>query len=145
MRGHDYDDEPYFVIEQPGSGIGTFLLGLALGAGAALLLAPRSGEEIRERIGARARDLRDSAKQMVDDVSETIQDSLSDARDRMHEQVDDARSAAQSAARRGRRNVRNAVDAGRSAAQEARVELERKLEQQRSLGRHDDPYSEPTA
>ena len=38
------DDEPYVVIErQQGSGIGSFLLGAAIGAGIALLLAPRSG------------------------------------------------------------------------------------------------------
>ena len=142
MRGYDYDDEPYFVIEQPNNGIGPFLLGLAIGAGAALLFAPRTGDETREMLRSRARDMRDSARQMVDDMSEGLQTTIADARDRVTDQVDEVRSAA----RRGRRQMRNAMDAGRAAAEDAREELERKLEEQRTTRRDDDPYSSnPTA
>jgi hypothetical protein len=41
----DYSPAPYVVIEKGEIGIGPFLLGIALGAGAALLFAPQSGQE----------------------------------------------------------------------------------------------------
>jgi len=44
------DDEPIVVIEKNEPGIGTFLVGLAVGAGLALLFAPRSGEETRREV-----------------------------------------------------------------------------------------------
>ena len=44
MRHHHDDDEPYVVIEKSG-GMGSFFLGLAIGAGLALLFAPKSGRE----------------------------------------------------------------------------------------------------
>ncbi|NUO63939.1 MAG: YtxH domain-containing protein, partial [Gemmatimonadaceae bacterium] len=45
MRDDDYefdDDEPYVVIERQSAGIGSFLVGAAIGAGLALLFAPKS-------------------------------------------------------------------------------------------------------
>ena len=51
-RYEDYDDERVVIVEREGngSGLGALLLGLAIGAGAALLLAPESGEAMRARI-----------------------------------------------------------------------------------------------
>ena len=56
-----YDDEesdyapPYVIVERREIGVGPFLIGIALGAGVALLLAPQSGEETRRGIARRAR------------------------------------------------------------------------------------------
>jgi len=44
------DDEPYVVIERQSAGIGSFLVGAAIGAGIALLFAPKSGVETRREI-----------------------------------------------------------------------------------------------
>ena len=126
---YEYDDEPYVVIEQS-SGVGPFLIGLALGAGAALLLAPRTGRDLRDMLGDRARDVRDTARRMVDDVTDTVTD-----------QVDEFRSAA----RRGKRHVEDAIDAGREAAEDARSELERKIAEQKASFRNPSYPSEPTA
>jgi hypothetical protein len=41
----DDDDEPYVVIEKHSPGVGSFLVGVMIGAGIALLVAPRSGGE----------------------------------------------------------------------------------------------------
>ena len=46
----DAYDAPYVVIEKREAGVGLLVLGLALGAGAALLFAPQSGEETRRGI-----------------------------------------------------------------------------------------------
>ena len=43
MRYHDPDDQPYIVIEKHSGGVGNLLLGVVIGAGVALLFAPRSG------------------------------------------------------------------------------------------------------
>ena len=61
----DRDEIPYIVVERDGGGVGAFLLGAILGAGVALLLAPRSGEEIQREIKERAARLRDAAGQRV--------------------------------------------------------------------------------
>jgi gas vesicle protein len=56
MRRHHQDDDefdnedavPDFVVKQSSNGVATFLLGLAIGAGLAMLLTPRSGTELRQ-------------------------------------------------------------------------------------------------
>src|SRR5688572_5168459 len=60
--------EPYFIVERREPGVGTFLVGLALGAGVALLLAPQSGEETRRGIARRARRAQEAAQGFVEDV-----------------------------------------------------------------------------
>ena len=46
---HVVDDKPVIIIEKSsGGGLGGFLLGALVGAGAALLFAPQTGEETRE-------------------------------------------------------------------------------------------------
>jgi hypothetical protein len=73
-------------------------LGLALGAGAALLFAPRTGEETRELLGTRARELGDG----------------------MADRWDDLRHELRRAARRGRRKMRRGVTRGRWALEDVR-------------------------
>src|SRR4029078_5987754 len=67
MSRYDFeDDQPYVVIERRSEGgVGAFLLGIALGAGVALLLAPRSGEETRRDIKRRARRVRRAAENVA--------------------------------------------------------------------------------
>ena len=50
MSRHEYDDEAYVVIERTSGSFGSFLVGIAVGAGVALLLAPDSGLETRRRL-----------------------------------------------------------------------------------------------
>src|SRR5256885_12320351 len=54
-ENEDPYDAPYVVIEKRDAGVGLLLLGLALGAGAALIFAPQSGEETRRGIARSAR------------------------------------------------------------------------------------------
>jgi hypothetical protein len=82
----DDDDEryvvenPYVIVEKGGSGVGSFIIGLALGAGVALLLAPQSGEETRRGIARRARRAQDAAQDLVEDVSGTVADKFKEVR-----------------------------------------------------------------
>jgi gas vesicle protein len=128
MRRHydDYDDEdegPYVVIEKRSGGLGTLFVGLAIGAGLALLFAPRSGAETRQQLRRRAERMRDAAENAVDEVTGTVQDTFEAARQRVEEKIDAARDAIETK----REQVQRAVDAGREAAQQARADLERRL------------------
>jgi len=124
MSDYDWDDDdPYVVIEQKESGIGSFLLGLAVGAGVALLFAPRSGEETRRDIQRKARKVTDQAQDLVSEITDTVGNTFQQAKSSVEDRIDSARDAVELK----RRQVSNAVDAGRAAAQQARVELEQRI------------------
>jgi len=56
----------------------TFLAGAALGAGLAILFAPRSGEETRRRIRERANKDYNSVKERINTAKQKIKDSLNE-------------------------------------------------------------------
>lgn len=116
----DREDVPYIVIERERAGILPFLFGALLGAGIALLFAPRSGAETQAQLKQQARRLRDAAEHRVRDVQRTVEVRLEQAREGVQEAVGAARDA---------------VEAGRQAARDARTELERKVEQSKAAYR----------
>jgi gas vesicle protein len=118
-----YYGEPYVVVEKREAGIGPFLIGLALGAGAALLFAPQTGEETRRGIARRARRAREAAQDIVEDVSGTVADKFNEVRETVGERIDATLEAVDDKKRR----VSNAFHAGRVAAREARGELEQRI------------------
>jgi gas vesicle protein len=125
MSRHEFEDgEPYVVIERhEETSVGPFLIGLALGAAAALLFAPRSGRATRRDIRRRALRVRRAAERAATDARDGVVDKFQDARRKVEEQIDTARSAIDLK----RRQVHRAMDAGRAAAQEARDELEQRI------------------
>lgn len=126
MRQRDYesgDDEPQVVVEKRSGGLSSFLIGLAIGAGLALLFAPQSGAETRRRIVRGARRARRAAVGAAEDVSEKVGETFETARQRVAEQIDTARDVFES--KRGQ--VERAVHAGREAAEQARQDLEQRL------------------
>ena len=116
------EGQPVVIVERS-SGIGSFLWGAIIGAGAALLLAPRSGEETREVLREKGRRLRDKAEDTRDDLQARLEDGYDRAKARVEEKFE-----------RARRNIgdtgagaRDAVKAGKAAVHSARDELERRL------------------
>jgi gas vesicle protein len=125
---YDDDDERYLrepvvIVEKSEAGVGSFLIGLALGAGVALLLAPQSGEETRRGLARRARRAQDAAKDFVEDVSGTVADKFQEVRATVEERIEATLEAVDDKKRR----VSNAFHAGRAAAREARGELEQRI------------------
>jgi gas vesicle protein len=118
----DRDDVPYIVVQRDsrGGGLGTFILGAALGAGVALLFAPKSGEETQREIKERAIKFRDAAEDRVREAQRQVEERMEQARVELMARVD---------------AVRDAVDQGRDAAREARGELEEKLERSKAAYR----------
>jgi gas vesicle protein len=121
MRHHE-QDEPYIVIEKHSS-VSDFLIGALVGAGVALLFAPRSGRETRRQIRRRAREAQERVRDVADTVSGQVVDTFQGARARIEEQLDSARTAIVTK----KEQVTRAMEAGRAAAQQARTDLEQRL------------------
>src|SRR5690242_9202178 len=73
-------DAPYIVVEKSDISIGPLLLGIAIGAGAALLFAPQSGEETRAGIARSARRVQRNAQDFVEDVSGNVAEKFREVR-----------------------------------------------------------------
>jgi len=127
MSRHEFD-EPYVVIEKTESGISTFLLGALAGAAVALLFAPRTGAATRAELTRAARRAQESARDMVDDVAESLGETIESARTAVERQVESARGAVEVK----RSQVTQAIDAGREAARQAREDLEQRLAETKS-------------
>lgn len=127
-----YDDEPYgeryVVVERHEAGIGSFIIGVALGAGVALLLAPQSGEETRRRLANRARRAQEAAQDLVGDMSGTVAEKFNDVRSRVEERIEATFDAVDAKTRK----VTNAFHAGRAAARETRGELEDRIAERKA-------------
>jgi gas vesicle protein len=122
----DYDDLPTIVIERRSAGFGAFFWGALIGAGAALLLAPRSGEEMQEQIRRRVRRARDAAENRVDRVTGAVTRTrarVQDTVDRVHGTVDTVRDRFEA----GTERARETYESGRRVAREAREEIESRL------------------
>lgn len=127
----DFEGDPYVVIERHDHKVVPFLLGLAVGAGAALLFAPRSGSETRQMIGSRARAAGDAARRLADEMADTVTSTIAETRDRVLDQVE----AATATVRRRRDELVDAFDVGRSTLRDARTELEQRIAEQKQAQR----------
>jgi gas vesicle protein len=115
------EEGPYIVIERDGgSGVGAFVLGALVGAGIALLFAPKSGAETQEDLKRQARKLRTAAEERVREAQRQIEDRLGEVRDGMASRID---------------GVKDAVSTGRSAAADARTDLEHRLQRSKAAYR----------
>ena len=126
------DDSPVVVVERSSGGLGGFLLGLLIGAGAALLFAPQSGEETREALRNRGRRLREDAQARAEEWQERFEEGYDRAKERLEEGFESARKTLSEK----RKDAREALEAGKAAVHSARDELERRLAEARS-GRGD--------
>jgi gas vesicle protein len=113
----DHDDMPYIVIERSNGGVGAFLIGALVGAGVALLFAPRPGDEVRGELRSGVRRMRDRAGQTVRELQSTVTDTIEGVRTEVTGRVDAAREA---------------FEAGRQAARETRTDMERRVTETRA-------------
>ena len=84
-----------------------FLSGAAIGAIGALLLAPQSGQESRDRIRTYARRTGEDLREMADKAGETWQTAVSKGREFVEEQ---------------KSTLKDALEAGREAMRRERTE-----------------------
>jgi gas vesicle protein len=112
-----HDEVPYVIIERRSGSATAFLWGALLGAGAALLLAPRSGRQTRDDIRSGALRLRDRAEDAVRSVTDSVNDAIGGVRDQVEGRIDKARDA---------------FEAGRQAARQTRDEMEIRVREVRA-------------
>src|SRR5689334_10817464 len=93
MRNHRYEEEPYVVIERNETSLGSFLIGAAVGAGLALLFAPKSGAETRRGIQRQVRRAGQAVQDAAENVTGQVRDTFEEARARVEERIEAARSA----------------------------------------------------
>ncbi len=124
----DYDDLPYIVIERRSGAVAPFLWGALVGAGLALLLAPRSGEETQQELRDSVRRIRLATEERINDARDAVVGAVDQARESVQERIDAVRDAVQT----GTEQARHAVDAGRQAARETRSDLERRVSEAKS-------------
>ncbi len=122
------DESPRVVVVERGSSLGAFLWGALLGAGVALLVAPRSGAETRRLLKAKGRELMDAASEKAEELRELMSEGYERSKARVEEGLETARQAVNER----RDAARDVADAGRAAAHSAREELERRLTEARS-------------
>jgi len=133
------DDKPVIIIERTsGGGLGGFLLGALVGAAAALLFAPQSGEETREVLRERGKKLRDDAQARASDLGHRFEDGY----ERTKERVEDGFDTARRTFDEKRAGAKDALDAGRAAVHSARDELDKRLAQARAEGADADDLDE---
>jgi gas vesicle protein len=132
MHSRDEHNEDFdIVIEERGGGVRTFVLGALVGAGVALLLAPRSGRETQAELARALGGLRDRADGPVDGARMSLTDWVGRARGQVTGRLDEVRTVVDD--RVGR--VRGAVDEGRMAARQASVELRRRVDEAKATYR----------
>lgn len=128
MRSHDENDDLEIVIEEGGGGLRTFALGVLVGAGAALLLAPRTGRETQREVARALGGLRDRG---AGGTASSVGGWVGSTRGRVTGRLDDVRQAVDD----GLGKVRGAVEEGRMAARQARGELRRRMDEARETYR----------
>ena len=130
----------------------TFLLGGAAGILAGILLAPRSGRELRGSVMERAGEARERGRETLFETRERVQERLSEAREGPRPDPSGAPPEDAAATRRSHlRDVSRGVEeepAGRDAerseelrrkVRETRARLKGRLEGPRPLGEDPDP------
>jgi gas vesicle protein len=100
------------MSDERGASAGTvflsFLAGAAVGAGCALLFAPKSGEELRGQI-----------KDLTDDAVDKIKEYASQAQDRIKSAVDDGKEMYQEK----KSIISSAIEAGKEAMEKEKERL----------------------
>ena len=104
---------------ETGSFLAGFIIGGLVGAAAALILAPQSGEQTRSQIRERGIELRDRAGEMAEDARKRAEDAAVEARRR----ADELERRAKEMYEEQRTRVTGAVEEGKKAALRKRDEL----------------------
>lgn len=127
----EQDQQPYVVVERRASGVVAFLCGALVGAGVALLLAPKSGRETQADLKEGARRFREGTGERLTDLRDTLGDRYDRTRDRVETQVGAFR---RNVADR-QKKAGEAIKAGKDAARQARSDLEARVSESKEAYR----------
>jgi gas vesicle protein len=111
----ELNEQDYVIVERKRGGFGPFIWGAAIGAGLALLFAPRSGRQVRADIRDGVQRLRDQAEEAVRDAQRSVTDRYDDVRSDVRGRVDAARDAFEAGRHAARESRRGPAEPARSA------------------------------
>ena len=131
MSESEQDQQPYVIVERRASGVVAFVCGALVGAGVALLLAPKSGRETQA-------DLREGARRFKEGTGEKLtdlRDTLGDRYDRTRDQVGTQVGAFRRNVADRQKKAGEALKAGKDAARQARSDLEARVSESKAAYR----------
>lgn len=85
--------EDYRCCSNSGAVFLAFIMGAAIGGGIALLTAPRSGEETRNKVRDMADDVRRRVNEIVEEAELKIKETIDEGREVLHEKTELVKSA----------------------------------------------------
>ncbi len=118
-RKHQYDYE-HDMQHATGSGMSVvtgLLIGGLIGAGVALLMAPRSGEETRAEIRNKSMEYRDRTKDVVNDTVSQAKSKAGDLKDGVLEKAEDLKQRGKQTAAQQLDHLSQAAESGKSRVQ----------------------------
>lgn len=127
----EQEQQPYVVVERRASGVVAFLCGALVGAGVALLLAPKSGRETQADLKEGARRLREGTGERLTD----LRDTLGERYDRTRDQVETQVGAFRRNVADRQKKAGEAIKAGKDAARQARSDLEARVSESKEAYR----------
>jgi len=85
--------DDYRCCSNSGSVFLAFVMGAAIGGGLALLTAPRSGEETRNKVRDMAEDVRRRVKEIAEEAEAKIRETIDEGREVLQEKAEMVKSA----------------------------------------------------
>jgi gas vesicle protein len=115
---YDYEHEMQHATRSGMSVVTGLLVGGLIGAGVALLMAPRSGEETRAEIREKAMEYRDRTKEVVNETVSQAKSKAGELKEGVLEKADDLKRRGKQTAAQQLDHVAQAAETGKSKVQE---------------------------
>ena len=107
-----------------GAFLAGFVIGGLVGAATALILAPQSGEETRDQIASKSRDLRDSSGERIQHYRDMTGSRTQAYRERASGLIADTRERMQETGGRVQEQARIVLDSGKERATQVKNQVE---------------------
>jgi gas vesicle protein len=115
---YEYEHEMQHATRSGMSVVTGLLVGGLIGAGVALLMAPRSGEETRAEIREKAMEYRDRTKDVVNETVSQARSKAGELKEGVLEKADDLKRRGKQTAAQQLDHVAQAAETGKSKVQE---------------------------
>jgi gas vesicle protein len=115
---YEYEHEMQHATRSGMSVVTGLLVGGLIGAGVALLMAPRSGEETRAEIRDKAIEYRDRTKDVVNETVSQAKSKAGELKEGVLEKADDLKRRGKQTAAQQLDHVAQAAETGKSKVQE---------------------------
>jgi gas vesicle protein len=115
---YDYEHEVHHATRSGMSVVTGLLIGGLIGAGVALLMAPRSGEETRAELRNKAMEYRDRTKDALNETVSQAKSKAGEIQQGVVEKAEDLKRRGKQTAAQQLDHVAQAAEAGKSKVQE---------------------------